>query len=695
MNNELKGKDKEDLKKEIENLQKAFITNEILTKKEPKITEILKKFKNKLIESKPNLFFLPNTYEFNSDEYKELFIYEKNLPSKNEKDFSVIYDCLNFICYNENDMNNSKINDYYQKKLSYLFSILKEKGALLILLDQNYLESFLYNFIITLGDNYKTKLFINFYFLDTHNFLFLFTIQKMTTSEQPIILTDLKILITDYISNVNPKIYGSTTIGEFNYYLKDPILKMQSYHLQRQLNYRRLKIIHPGEYFQMRLKVSPIYSDISFIITICDNSTNIGAKNRKTVAILITYEISQEFLYSNSLSYDAICQQLDAGRIIILESSILNPTNINVIYLELKDEVQMMKPEGFNEEISIKLWEDKNQKILIFEDGNYLVRDNEDKKYFMRQLINIKNKNLPSMILSKIKVKFVSKSKINNSSTGNTYYPMETQTKLKNKGVIECIDELNILGFYEKFLLCMAFYMNLDNLPYNTIKIMDIGAGAGVMSFYFYKLFKGNCEIDNIEKDKDIYNIGTKYFGLKNYDFHGNRVNWFLEDVETYLDKVMKKGDKKYENKIGFYDLIFNEISDIEPKEEIVPSKKFFTDEYFENIIKLLKPYGIYTVNIMGKHYKNIYENYLKLEKFFPSIFAIQSESGLAYIFLCFKEKLDLEKYDIKFQKNKQLMEKNDIVEISIIKPIENEVITRIQNIDEIKKKLEEKSKSI
>ena len=695
MKSDLKDKDKKDLEKEIESLHKTFITNEVLTKKEPKISEILKKFKNKLIESKPNLFFLPNIYKFNSKEYKELFIYENNLPLKNKKDFSFIYDCLSFICYNENDMNNSKISDYYQKKLSYLFSILKEKGTLLILIDQNYLENFILNFIINLGDNYKTKLFINFYFLDTHNFIFLFTIQKMTTTEQSIKVKDVKILVTDYISNLNPKIYGSTTIGEFNSYLKDPILKMQSYHLQRQLNYRRLKIIHPGEYFQMRLKSSPIYSDISFIITIYDNSTNIGAKNRKTAAIIISYEISQELLYSNSFAYDIICQQLDAGRVIILESSILNPTNINAMHLELNDEVQMMKPEGFNEDISIRVWEDKNQKILIYQDGNYLVRDNEDKKFLMRQLINIKNNNLPIMVLSKIKVKLGSKSKINNSSTGNTYYPMETQTKLKNKGVIECIDELNILGFYEKCLLCMAFYMNLDNLPYNTIKIMDIGAGAGVMSFYFYKLFKGNCEIDNIEKDKNIYNIGTKYFGLKNYDFHGNRVNWFFEEVETYLDKVMKKEDKRYENKIGFYDLIFNEIIDIESKEEISPSKKFFTEEYFENIIKLLKPYGIYTVNLMGKHYKNIYEYYLKLEKFFPSIFTIPSDYGLAYIFFCFKDKFDVENYIIKFQKNKGLMEENDIVEFPIIKSIVNEVITRVQDMDELKKKLEEKSQSI
>ena len=97
---------------------------------------------------------------------------------------------------------------------------------------------------------------------------------------------------------------------------------------------------------------------------------------------------------------------------------------------------------------------------------------------------------------------------------------------------------------------------------------MDIGAGLGIMSFYLYKLFKGNCEIDNIEKNKWIYEVGLKSFGLKNYYSNNNRINWFLEDAQTCMNKMIEsyKNETKYENKIDFYDLIINEVNDIIPK---------------------------------------------------------------------------------------------------------------------------------
>ena len=85
---------------------------------------------------------------------------------------------------------------------------------------------------MALGDNYKTKLFINFYFIDSINFLFITTIQKMGKSDKPIILKDIKILITDYFSNLSSKIYGSTTMGKFYEYLKTPVEEMQRYNLQ-------------------------------------------------------------------------------------------------------------------------------------------------------------------------------------------------------------------------------------------------------------------------------------------------------------------------------------------------------------------------------------------------------------------------------------------------------------------------------
>ena len=44
--------------------------------------------------------------------------------------------------------------------------------------------------------------------------------------------------------------------------------------------------------------------------------------------------------------------------------------------------------------------------------------------------------------------------------------------------------------------------------------------------------------------NKSIYDIGVKYFGLRNYDIHKNRVNWFFEDVENVLDDLVKNFTK-------------------------------------------------------------------------------------------------------------------------------------------------------
>lgn len=110
-------------------------------------------------------------------------------------------------------------------------------------------------------------------------------------------------------------------------------------------------------------------------------------------------------------------------------------------------------------------------------------------------------------------MKFISKSKLKKNDIN---FPMETQDKFKNKGVIKCIDENIIAQFYSKVILCISFYLDLSMLPKNNIKILDIGAKLGIMSFYLYKFFRGNCEIDNVEKDREIFEIGEKYFGLKN-----------------------------------------------------------------------------------------------------------------------------------------------------------------------------------
>jgi spermidine synthase len=296
-------------------------------------------------------------------------------------------------------------------------------------------------------------------------------------------------------------------------------------------------------------------------------------------------------------------------------------------------------------------------------------------------------------IMAKIKIKYVSKGKIKHNSQ---YFPMETQDKFKNKGVIKCIDENNIPGFYEKSIICMAFYLDLKNFPNNTVKIMDIGAGLGIMSFYLHKLFKGNCEIDNIEKNKWIYDIGIKIFGLKNYCSQNNRVNWYLEDAQTCMNKMINpKNENKYENKIEFYDLIINEINDINPKEFCSPPASNFNDEFLGSIKKFLKKKGVYIINLQARNFKILYENYKQIAKYFPTCYVISSESGLVYIFICFKENLSTELYGDIFQRNKEKIMPGKNIDSTLIEPFYRDVISKIKSVNDEIKKMEDNAKKI
>jgi spermidine synthase len=149
----------------------------------------------------------------------------------------------------------------------------------------------------------------------------------------------------------------------------------------------------------------------------------------------------------------------------------------------------------------------------------------------------------------------------------------------------------------------------------------------------------------------------------------------------------------KYGNKLEYYDLIFNEMNEISSKEDTVPYKEFFDDSFLANIKSLLKPFGIYTVNIMSKNFLSIYNCYLQLEKYFPSIYNISSEGGLCSIFFCFRDKVDNKEYQEKFKINKEIIEKNNVIDYSVVKLFIGNVLIKVQDMAEEKKKIEENSK--
>ena len=103
------------------------------------------------------------------------------------------------------------------------------------------------------------------------------------------------------------------------------------------------------------------------------------------------------------------------GRILTLQCAILNPKSQNEIAMELRDDIEMMKPDDYNEKVPIQRWEDNTVKYLVYEGDNYLIRDCDDKPdNFYRQLIYTTDDRLLNAVMAKIKIKFISKSKIKN-----------------------------------------------------------------------------------------------------------------------------------------------------------------------------------------------------------------------------------------------------------------------------------------
>ena len=680
--------------KEIEAYSNHFFDWVNLPEKERKITEIFKKHKSKFSEENKALFLLPEGHVYEPEDFRTFFEYEKKIPIPMKKEYNFIYDCLNFVCY-EQDYKPALDEEKCKEKILYDFSLLNEKGTLMVLLDVYFLKTFFDNLIKALGSEHKTKLFINFYFMEKYDFLFIITIQKMSKVEAPINLLETKVLITDYFSNLHSHLIGSKTIKEMDKYLEECLSKMQNYYTQCKMNYSLLKTLKPGKFLEMRMKISPLNPAVDFIVTITDNSKNFDSTNVNTIAVVILYHMTQELIYQTTNSFDMMTQMLNVGRLITLECALLNPMNMNEIGYELQEDIEMMKPAGFKEKIKIKGWEDNNPKYLVYQENNYLIRDCEEKPdLFFRELFYTTNNDLLNAIMAKIKIKFKSKSNIKNSENN---FPMETQDKFKNKGVIKCIDENHIEGFYERCIICMIFYLDLNMLPKNTIKIVDIGAGLGIMSFYFYRVFKGNCEIDNIEKNQWMYDIGIKYFGIKNYDKYGNRIHWHFEDVENWMKKMTNqdKVENKHENKSEYYDLITNEINDIIPKQYSCPPESQFTDEFLKNIKNLLKTSGIYIVNVQTRSFKVLYNIYLQIVKHFPSLYTISSDNGLSSIYICFKDKVNQDKIGEIFGRNKDIILNKDFIESSLVKTFYIEVISKIKDVQEDVKRLEENSRKI
>ena len=65
----------------------------------------------------------------------------------------------------------------------------------------------------------------------------------------------------------------------------------------------------------------------------------------------------------------------------------------------------------------------------------------------------------------------------------------------------------------------------------------------------------------------------------------------------------------------------------------------------------------------------------------------------MSSIFFCFKTKIDNEEYKQKFKDNKDIIEKNNVIDNSVVKNYIINTLSKVQDMAEEKKKMEENSK--
>ena len=233
--------------------------------------------------------------------------------------------------------------------------------------------------------------------------------------------------------------------------------------------------------------------------------------------------------------------------------------------------------------------------------------------------------------------------------------------------------------FYTQVVLSGIFFLNYDNYPKINKKILILGAGAGNLNYFFDKVFMNNADIDAVEIDQKIIELGRDYFGFNNFKkenikkSENNNINWYIQDAKTFIE------EKDAEN---YYDLIIMNIHNTEPIKERSPPNIFFEEKIMKNINKIIKPEGIYIMYLMCKN-KIIHEKSVELmKKFFKNIISFENNDELNKIYFCFKSKIKQNEIMKNYSANiTNLSELKDIIDIKIIRSSSLHLMNKFNNI--------------
>ena len=596
---------------------------------------VLKNYDKKLEQSKGNnLILKKKEIIIKLPELASLFKEKESITEINENEkYDVIFDCLNFYHFINDKLQEVTKGEIDQNLLNNLYNkYLTEKGILLLLCDYQYCCQLCESFKKILGEKYMTKIFIKFYIVSKLPFIGVFSIQKMFQAKEPINPENEKMLSYELNQIDGKYIFPKPISYTFGQLTKSITYLNQMYQYQLYL-YK----LHPGTITPIKIKETLWSDNIDFTISICDSKDEELLKLNKCAAIIISKNFANEFISLTVEGNMALCKQCQVSRLLLVRAAPFNYDPINVIKEKISHYILLFKfGTCVDKSIPIMLMNDENKDMLnVYMNDNILIRDVQEKDISLRQLIFRSN---PYQIQCEIKTTLTSKTKVKNEK--DNYIPIKTLEKYTKKNLVQCLDDSFISMFYIQALLSALFFVDLKNLLKENIKILVLGAGIGTINYYFDKILKGKVCIDAVELDKNVAEVGMEYFGLNNYKKEKNpNIKWIFKDAKEFI---------KEKNVADYYDLIIMDINNTNSIEGISPPPLFFEKEIIDKIYNMLKPNGIYIIDLVARSYQNYKKAYNIIDEKFPHILYVDNNEDLNKIHLCFRtkrEKLENMKY--------------------------------------------------
>ena len=655
------------------------VTLETLQSIQEIIEITLKNYTTKLEQSKgSNLILKHKEISIKLPEISSLFKEKELITEINENEqYESIFDCVNFYHF----INNNNENEKIEKKvidiniLDKLFNKnLSQKGTLLLLCDYQFLIQLCQSFKSLLGEKYSTKIFIKLYIISKLPFMGIISFQKLYSLKDPVNIENEKMLSYE-LNKINNEYSFSKPLS----YLFSQLSKSVTYIYQMYQYQAYLYNLHPGTITPIKIKETLYGDEIEFTISVVDSNDKDLIALNKCAAVIIGKNFSNEFITLTVEGNMSICKQCNVSRLLLVRAAPFNFDPVHVIKEKITNYVLLFKfGSCVDESIPIMLMNEEPGEITnVFADDKILIRDVKENEVNLRQLIFISN---PYQIQCEIKTVLTSKTKLKNSKDNN-FIPIKTLDKFTQKNLVQGFDDSFISMFYIQALLCGVFFIDLKNFPKEKIKILVLGAGIGTINYYFNKILKSNVCIDAVELDKNVAEKGKEYFGLNNYEKEKNpNIKWYFNDAKSFiLDKSVK----------DYYDLIIMDINNTNAKEGISPPPVFFEENIIKKINNMLKPNGIYIIDLLARSYPNYKKAFTILEKNFEHILYIDNNEDLNKIHLCFKTKRKkIENLQI-YADGLKLLQNPEIGDIKDIEASANQFISRFVDAEEQKEVLE------